>query len=197
MKKLLQLTTAFTLLLAVVSLQPAHGQINYGVKGGVNFANVGGDDMGDTDMRTGFHVGGFLELSLLGIAAVEGGVYYSQKGYQVTEEFAGMTFEGENISSYIDIPVVAKFGPIPFVHFYAGPQASILLDNTVKANGESESSTEGMRDLDLALVLGAGVNLPVGLSASLGYDLGVTSLDEDGDFKAYNRVLKLTVGYRF
>ncbi len=197
MKKTIRLFTVLAVIAGLTMFQTAQSQINYGLKGGLNFATVAGDDVEDVDMRTGFHVGGFLELSLLGLAAVEGGVYFSQKGFQMSESFMGMTFEVENISTYIDIPVVAKFGPIPLIHFYAGPQASLLLNNTVKVDDESESDTEGLRPMDLALVVGAGINLPMGLRASIGYDFGLTTLDEDGDFKAYNRVLKFTVGYKF
>lgn len=190
MKKTLQFFAAITLMVCFAAIQPAQAQINYGLKGGLNFANMGGDDVEDSEMRTGFHVGGFLELSLLGIVATEGGLYYSTKGYS----FDDFDF----ISSYIDIPVVAKFSPLPLVHFYAGPQFSILLDSKSEFDGEEvDSGTDGLRDLDLALVLGAGINLPGGLRASLGYDFGLTSLDEDGDLKEYNRVIKLSVGYRF
>lgn len=197
MKNTFKWVMVFAVIMAITSFQTSHAQINYGLKGGLNFANVGGDDVEDAEMRVGFHVGGFLDISLAGLVAVETGLYYSQKGYQYNESFMGVSFEFENVSSYLDIPVVMKVSPLPLIHFYAGPQASILLDNTYKFNGESESDTEGMRDLDLALVIGAGVNVPGGLRASIGYDIGLTTLDEDGDFKAYNRVIKLTVGYRF
>ncbi len=194
MKKTIQLITALALLVSLTAIQPAQAQINYGIKGGLNLANWGGEDVEDTEMRTGFHLGGFLELSLLGIVAVEGGAYFSQKGYQYD---LGNDIAMENISTYIDVPVVAKFSPLPLIHFYAGPQASFLLNNTVKMNGESDSGTEGFSPVDLALVLGAGVNVPGGLRVTAGYDFGLTTLDEDGDFKAYNRVIKLTVGYKF
>ncbi|MFW6224539.1 MAG: porin family protein, partial [Bacteroidota bacterium] len=134
MKKMIQLITALALLFSISVIQPAQSQINYGIKGGLNLANLGGEDVEDTDMRTGFHLGGFLELSLLGIVAVEGGAYFSQKGYQSDD---GNEVVFKNISTYIDVPVVAKFSPLPLIHFYAGPQASFLLDNTVEFNGES------------------------------------------------------------
>lgn len=190
MKKTFQIFLVMALVTGFMTVHTAQSQINYGLKGGLNIANVGGSDIENTDPRTGFHVGGFLELSLLGIIAAEGGVYYSEKGYSLSDDI-------EAVSSYIDVPLVAKFGPIPFIHFFAGPQFSFLLDNKMKIGDKEDSATDGMREMDIAAVLGAGVNIPGGLRASIGYDIGLTSLDEDGDINIFNRVLKITVGYRF
>ncbi len=200
MKKITGIFLAILLLVSVSGLQAQ--SLDFGVKGGLNFANLGGEDVEDTDMRIGFHIGGFANFSILGLVQIEPGIYYSTKGYQVEESFNGEgTLEFINTISYLDIPLLAKFSPAPIFNVFIGPQPSILLDNkyTMKFNGEeeTESDTEGMRSFDLALVLGAGVDLPMGLTASLGYDLGLLSIDEDGDFKGYNRVIKFSVGYKF
>jgi hypothetical protein len=167
--------------------------VSYGLKGGLNIANIGGSDAGDAGPSNGFHVGGFLGLSLLGIVAAEGGVYFSQKGYMVS---------GDNISdlqvslNYIDIPVVVKFSPLPLVHFFAGPQVSYFLSGKSEQDG-AESDIDNLRQLDMAIVAGVGMNLPMGLRLSAGYDYGFTTLLEENPRDMYNRVIKLTVGYKF
>ncbi len=190
MKMTIRLITAIALLAGLTALQPLQAQISYGIKGGLNIANIGGADAPDSDPRTGFHVGGFLGISFLGIVAAEGGVYYSQKGYVMATEGGP-----ELIYNYIDIPVVVKFSPLPLFHFYAGPQASLFLNGSMK-DTDFDFDAENFTSPDFAVVLGAGVNVPGGLRLSVGYDLGVTPINVD-EKKVYNRVLKLTIGYKF
>ncbi len=181
-------TVIVALIMSTLFTHQAQSQfISYGIKGGLNLANIGGSDAGDTESRQGFHVGGFLGVSLLGIVAAEGGAYYSQKGYIHTN--TGV----EVVSSYVDVPVVVKFSPLPLFHFFAGPQASFLIDNKVG----DVSFVDGLREVDMAVVVGAGMNIPMGIRVSVGYDYGFTSLDESDEFEAYNRVLKFTLGYKF
>lgn len=188
MKNKYFLSVIAALIMSTIFAHQAQSQfVSYGIKGGLNMANIAGNDAGDTEPRNGFHVGGFLGISLLGIVAAEGGAYYSQKGY-----ITSLT-ETEVISSYIDVPVVVKFSPLPLFHFFAGPQASFLIDNKIG----DVSNVEGMRTVDMALVVGAGINIPMGIRLSAGYDYGFTSLDETDTFEVYNRVIKFTVGYKF
>ncbi len=212
MKKFFQLSVALIAVFAFTCAQPAHSQLNFGLKGGLSLANIGGDDAEDTDMRSGIHAGPFLEISLLGLISMETGAYFSQKGYstEFEEGIDDFTFRyEENVRfTYLDIPAVVKFSPLPLLHFYAGPQLSFLIDNEFEEtitgpDGESItttiSDTDLQRSTDLAVVLGAGINLPIGLTASIGYDVGLLSaFDLNGnDVKIYNRVIKFSVGYRF
>ncbi|MGC9336554.1 MAG: hypothetical protein ACP5EQ_00365 [Candidatus Cloacimonadia bacterium] len=51
------------IMIAVVfcaSLATAQGITGYGSKGGLNIANLTGDDVDDTDPRMGLAIGGFL-----------------------------------------------------------------------------------------------------------------------------------------
>ena len=201
MKKITGILFAFLLLVSVSGVQAQ--SLDFGIKGGLSFATHRGDDVvEDPDMIVGFHIGGFANFSILDLVQFEPGIYYSIKG--ATQETvlpnAG-TRELTMRTSFLDIPLLAKFSPAPIINVFIGPQPSILLNNkfTIKLNGEeeTESDTEGLRSFDLALVLGAGVDLPMGLTASIGYDLGLLTIDEDGDIKGYNRVFKISVGYRF
>jgi hypothetical protein len=190
MKKTIQITTIIGMLLITLFFQQAHGQfLSYGVKAGLNYANVGGADAPETNPRNGFHVGGFLGVSLLGIVAAETGAYISQKGYILVNDDATKV-----VSSYVDVPLVVKFSPLPLFHIFAGPQASFLMRNKV---GSADASTDGMRKMDLAGVVGIGINIPMGIRISAGYDYGFKSLTENDDNKVYNRVIKFTVGYKF
>lgn len=192
MKKSMQIMMVLMLVSSLLFTQYAQSQISYGVKGGLNLATVGGSDVRDVEPRVGFHVGGFLGFSLLGLAAFEGGVYFSQKGNAET----GLV-DIEVISNYIDVPIVAKLSFLPFTHIYAGPQFSFLLDSKVSTPDGDVDITDLTNQSDVAAVIGIGMNLPMGLRLSAGYDFGLVSVDAVNDSKVYNRVIKLTVGYKF
>ncbi|MFW5700039.1 MAG: porin family protein [Bacteroidota bacterium] len=191
MKALFRFTAIAALILIVAIFQPAHAQfLSYGVKGGLNLANIGGADAPESEARTGFHVGGFLGLSVLGIVAVEGGVYYSQKGYT---NLAGDT-PRDFVFNYIDVPLVAKFSPLPLIHLFAGPQLSYFLDGNIK-DTDNDFNKENYTRPDMAVVVGAGMNIPGGLRISVGYDYGLTPINVD-EKEIHNRVIKLSIGFK-
>jgi hypothetical protein len=185
-----------TLLLfaAVLFTKSTHAQvIYYGIRAGANFSDIGGSDTGDTQRRKGLHAGGFAGLSLLGIGGAETGAYYSQKGF-VTHYNSN---KSETITSYVDVPLVIRFNIFPFTHLFAGPQASFLLDSRQKTVAGTHNSTEGMRKMDFAGVIGVGLNLPGGVRISTSYDHGIRTIYQINDLKVYNRVVKISAGYKF
>ena len=174
-----------------------------GIVGGVNFATIYGKDVEeDLDLKTGIHLGVIYDIPMGRILGFKTGLQYSTKGYGYSghDSWMGGDYELQVTSSYIDIPLLLRLSVLPLIDLYAGPQASYLLDNkyTFKAGGqeESESDTEGMTKLDMALTLGAAFRSSKGLSAGLFLDTGLSPLDEDGDWKAFNAVLKLSLFYR-
>jgi hypothetical protein len=198
MKKTFPWIVLLFLAVALLKVQPAQAQFHYGIKAGLNFANIGGHDNYDTEMRLGFHAGPFLAVPLTDVIALETGLYYSGKGYVIRDFFDGDRYDAYRYMVYLDIPAVAKYSVLPLVHVYIGPQASVLLDSFVKLDNESrEQWGEDLRSLDLGLVLGAGITIPEGFTASFGFDLGLSPLFDHGNNKMYNRVLKFSVGYGF
>ena len=177
--------------------------IKFGVKAGADFSNWGGDDVDNLDlnMNYGYHVGGFAEIPLTRTFNLESGLYLSRKGFRAEEEMLGVEFDVINTSTYLDLPVLAKYAVTRNYSLMAGPQLSYLVDNkvTLKAAGEKESdnSVQGFNRFDLGLVAGMGYQFNNGLLLSANYDFGLTTLDDETNLKAFNRVIKASVGYRF
>jgi hypothetical protein len=196
------------ILFAIYSISNSNaGLINYGVKGGVNFSNlIGSDWMVASYYKTSFHGGMFLDVSLMGIVGVETGVYYSRKGYvDITKSDVGGVLETVQESdysyNYIDIPVLLRVKPIPFISLFAGPQASIYLNNSYKVIDQDGNVTKGkdeeaMSNPDFAIVIGTHTNLPFGAFFSASYDISLLPY-KPNDKNIYNSVIKISVGYRF
>lgn len=225
MKKILLITFAF-LSIGIAGVT-AQDKPSFGIRAGANFANWRGelyDGFGDllertggleSEGRTGFHAGFYTQIPVSERFLVESGVYYSTKGVKISQNFLDDTMVGgllnvkasvANESHYIDVPVYGKFYLTDGFHIYGGPQVSYLLKNQVRMEagllgfslGQNVEVDPGLRKWDFALGAGLGYDFANGLNITAGYDHGLTSLDEGrGDFEAYNKAIKLSVGFTF
>lgn len=205
-----RLTTAALSIFMIVSYGLIHqvnaqSPIDFGVKGGVNIANLSSDD--DLDSRTGIHAGLVLDFSLpLLPIGVESGIYYTQKGAEFTEE--GITVTGK--LDYIEVPVLAKISlgpPGPFSpHVVVGPYAAFNTKAEFEASSGSASLSEDFSDqtsdLDFGAIAGVGADFNLGLTklnVSARYSYGFSNIN-DSDFEVdeeNNRVFMISAGIMF
>lgn len=200
MRKLPIILTTLFLLAVFAKTAEAQSPVDFGIKGGINLANL---SEGDADVRTGFTGGLVIELGLpLMPLGVETGLYYSQKGS--SNEANGGT---ETLKlDYLEVPVLAKFslgppGPIS-PSFVIGPYAGYLLNSEFEGENEFGSGTINLDDdtetVDFGLIAGVGVDFNLGLTkvnVQTRYGYGLVDAFEDEDSK--NRVLSITAGIMF
>jgi len=188
--------------------------LKFGPVAGLNFSKYSGEDVEDASLKTGFQVGlaGEFKLSAFG---VESGIYYTSKGSKSIDEgeipLIGTPYSStvSNTTSYIEIPVLAKIhGPLG-LNIFAGPQASFLLANKTytkytlgnTTTEDEKSSTDGFNTFDASLVVGLGIDLPMGLTARASYDWGFmpvyNSSEEGDDLKVHNATIKISLGLMF
>jgi len=192
--------------------------ITYGVKAGLTVSDWRGDASNgitqlvdltgvvSTRSNIGFHVGGFAVIPLQSGFSLEPGIVYSQKGMQLTETLVDVILPIEAKASvkshYIDLPVVAKYQAANGFQVFAGPQVSYLVANRLKTKAgifglnvqENFKIDAGFRKVDVALTGGLGYQFANGTNISASYEHGLSSIDENGFFDAYNRAFKATVG---
>lgn len=175
---------------------PASDQVaSFGIRGGVNFFNWGGDDASNNDYtnRAGFHAGIYGNMFVTDRFAIEPGAYYSVKGTE-----ADNIVNSRAILNYIDVPILLRFYATDGLNIFAGPQGSILLKSTLEGDAFGQTftfDTDDINDLDAGLVFGIGYNLPIGLNIQGSYDLGLTPVFKDGDADVYNRGFKISLGF--
>ncbi|OAB78166.1 porin family protein [Cochleicola gelatinilyticus] len=196
-----------------VSTTFAQADFRMGAKAGVNFAKLTGDDVEDADGRTGFHVGGLVEIPVTEKFSIQPEVLYSQQGLQRKDEFAGTTVESKLILDYINIPVMAKFYVTDEFSLEGGPQfgfrAKSEFETNIDEDGNEGETTIDLKDdfssFDLGAGIGAAYRLPMGVFFQARYVLGLSNVNdagndsEDGIFEddLTNSVLSLSVGYKF
>jgi hypothetical protein len=163
-----------------------------GLKAGVNFANVVGDDIDGVESKTGFAGGLFFMYQFNKLFAIQPEAYYTMKGATNKETFGGETAELTLSLDYIEIPILFKViipienSPIrPSV--FVGPY--VAFNTTAKQKlefmGDSEEADiEEVNSTDFGLVFGAGLGFPVGqneVGVDFRYGLGLTTLDDSGE----------------
>ncbi len=196
------------LLIVIISLLSFGGTqaqefFNFGVKGGVNFATLTGDDADELDakMKTGFHLGVLAEIMISDKFGIQPEVLYSSQGAKsdasVFEEFGDVDVTLK--LDYVAVPVMLKYFVSPGFSLEAGPQFSFLSKSEIEAEFGGETETEDLKDdtesFDLGAALGVGYGLPQGFLVQARYVMGFSDVYTDADAK--NSVIQLSVGWKF
>lgn len=203
----------------------AQSSPSFGIKAGLVNATISGDAANSLSSaidftngaikqsgRTGFYTGVNVSLPLSNTVSIEPGIYYAQKGYELKGELGikGADFIGANAKArltthYIDIPVLVKanFGGL---EVFAGPQVSYLANADLRTTAgllgfnllnRSTEVTDQFNKLDAGLTGGIGYRFGKGVSINASYDHGLSRIDAGKSMNAYNRAVKVGIGYAF
>jgi hypothetical protein len=214
------------IIFSVTMINVIHAQVSYGIRTGVNFAKWQGEDLQiiedlvdktegylETRGKTGWHLGGYVNIPINKTFSFEPGLAYSKKGYSLMGDFQipvlkslGLNAGARVQSHYIDMPLVLKANVVKGLNIYAGPQVSLLVRSTLNAKlgvlgisifNRGIGITERFNKADLGLTGGIGYQFNNGINIQAGYDHGLTTLDKNNNYAAYNRVVKVSVGFSF
>lgn len=134
-------------------------QIKFGIKAGINLADMNGrvDGIKDSDTKTklGFNLGGVLNYSFTDILSLETGLILDSKGYEYrfdsNGDFSSKADYGKLVTSiyYLDVPINLKvrydLGNIKVFGRF-GPYIGFALSGKIKATGDLKND---MKDLGL------------------------------------------------
>ena len=208
MKKLFFITAITIMSISATKAQ----EIRLGAKAGVNFSNFGGD-VEDSDMRTGFHIGGLVEIPFNERFSIQPEVLYTAQGAEFNESgsFGGVPYN-YNVTTkldYIQLPVMAKVYVVEGLALEAGPQVAFLVSDKYEFDGDLgpfDDEGEGNLDendlssIDVSLGAGASYRLPMGLFFGARYNFGLGNVNDAADrddYKIHNNVIQLSAGFSF
>ncbi|MCB0804228.1 MAG: PorT family protein [Bacteroidales bacterium] len=216
MKKL-TIIALFVSTLVFVSNVHAQDEGRFGVKAGLNLANMSIGDDADNSMRTGLHAGFMAKVPLTEKVALQPELIYSRKGTDIKydADFLGIDLaEGEtNVRfDYIDIPIYLVFNPVENFNVHAGPYLGLLLGAQVDTQAEILEGIDinDEDDIDIDHFNSTEFGLSGGIAfefdrVSLGvnYNWGLSQIAKDDDVSetligdAKNRVLQVYLGFLF
>lgn len=172
-------------------------KLKAGLKAGLNFpsaSSFGLDDLNvgnANDKSSGYHVGVFASFKLAALAVQPEALYSFTRFTTVNSDNLDLT--------YINIPVMVKFYPLPVVglNIQAGPQFGLLAGSVGRIN--SQNASETLKDSDLSIAVGAGFDAPFGLDIHARYVIGVSDNNDVASINESirNTTFQISVGYAF
>lgn len=192
--------------LFIATAANAQDGIKFGVKGGLNIANIIKDDGNndfDTESKLGFNAGLTVEIPLIAGLAFTPEVLYAQKGYKQTSSFGEFT----RTTSFIDVPILASFRLGSSFNIVAGPQVSFLLSTKNKFEndfGSVEQTIDEESDRFKKSLVGGVVGFRYDINPKFDihgrYALDFQKNNEDGSSNTpefRNQVFSVGVGVKF
>lgn len=161
-------------------------KVAYGLKAGVNFAELFGEDaIPESDRKVGYSLGAYASYKITKDLKIQPEIIWSLQG-EVSEK------KGRYDISYINIPIMFKWVNQKF-YTELGPQLGLQTINSSKSVPD-EIRLEDFETFDLSINAGIGYQVYDDWSIGLRYSQGLTNLVEDRDLK--NSVIYVGIAYR-
>ena len=178
--------------------------IKYGAKGGLNLANIVGDDAGDANNYVGFNVGFFVEIPVTDKLIFQPEILYSAQGSKSDGIIDGYNVDATLKFNYINVPLMFKYQVANKFSLEAGPYIGFLTSAKLKFDVEGlGSDTVDMKDDVKSTDFGIGVGMNYEFSdvifANARYQGGLTEIgdSEAGGNSVKNSVFQIGLGFRF
>jgi hypothetical protein len=191
----------FLALMATVFTTCLHAQKpkpEFGIKAGLNMANIYGDNGESYDMRIGFHGGIFAEFYLSERLGLQPELQYSMQGSKAKVEGFDATLKLD----YINLPVLLKiyFGSKRAFSLDAGLQFGTLVSSKYSVSVGDASVSASDSDIvdnkfDAGIAIGVSYKFAERFHAGFRVNTSVTKLFDD--FSDRNGVGQLFLGFRF
>ena len=184
------------LILTIASAAPALAQMSYGVKAGINYADVSFDGDVASSGRVGLLAGGFVTLPLRGWLAAQAEVIYTVKGTSV--DIADI--ETDFIVDYVEVPLLARISFRRNMYVAGGPSMAFRV--RARSRTDFGGSTEeidvkdDVESFDLGIVGAVGIEFGKWVFDGR-YTHGLSDLDPSEDAKTRNRAFSFSAGIKF
>lgn len=198
MKKIMLIVAVALTCSAGAIAQPS---LHLGIKGGANMTKIDGKQYSD-GFRFNYYIGPYLQLNLTKGFGIQPEVLFTQSSSRTGSQFSdvyeefGSEFNNHEIKlNYLTIPVLANIHLSNALILQLGPQYSILMNSheSLVQNGK-----DAFKNGDLSGVGGLWLNLPLGLSISGRYVIGLSNIKDASDEAKWNsEAIQLGVGFRF
>jgi hypothetical protein len=191
MKKL----TLFAIAALITTI--AGAQIQFGLKAGLNLANISvspSEDGSSFKMKPNLNAGGLVYVPLFGHFGLQPEIMYSAQGTKISAEGTSINYN----LNYVNVPVLFKYKDASGFFAELGPQISVLVAGKAKANGQSQDIKNEFKSTDISGAFGIGYLSSLNLGIDARYNLGLTNIIKDADGNsAKNGVFQVGVFYMF
>jgi len=188
MKKFLLITTSFCIICSIQAQHP-----HWGIKGGINVANIDVQQGSDLDAKIGIHLGGLAHIHLSEHFALQPELMYSNQG---AEQISGST-EYKMKLHYVNVPVLLQFMTGSGFRLQTGPQVGVLVSAKSKVNDTETDVDDSYKTPDFSWAFGASYVTRKGLGFDARYNLGLSNINDIRGNKYKNRVFQFGLFYQW
>ncbi len=183
--------------------------IDFGIRAGMNSANVGGDErFDDTESRLCWHFGGLMQYHLNEMFILQPEILFSQKGTEFDVIYDdGDVYSYKNTFDYLEIPILVKY-KYPFQSVEVQPYIGMTLSFLFGAEGNLDASEDGlaysesidiekyMNNNDFGINIGLDANIAKKFLVGLRYNHGQSKIWDDDDMPDHkNQTWMINLGY--
>tara|TARA_Y100001968_G_C19198754_1_gene638878 strand:- start:247 stop:870 length:624 start_codon:yes stop_codon:yes gene_type:complete len=184
--------------------------VEFGVKGGLNFSSINVDPQGDLpnpDGRIGFHLGGVANFGLSEKLDVQAELLLNTLGAKFEE-----ADEIERVKlTYLSLLGALKYNIDDNLNIVLGPQINLLTGGEFEEEDKIENSKESLdannfyKGTDFSLALGVGYKFDENIELGARYNIGLTDNNDDAIEEGFfdsnqalkNRFLQLSAIFYF
>lgn len=157
---------------------------SFGIKAGINMANISGNIESEWDINTeskfGFHAGFIMDVAVSEKFSVQPELLYTAQGAKFNDEGS----EGKFIHNFISLPITAKYYIIDDLALETGPQLNYLIKAKLEESmdvgwdsGDLEVDlTKQAPSISVGLNFGASYEINNKFIIGARYSLGLTNL---------------------
>ena len=183
---------ALSLGVFIASAQSRYPQAEFGIKGGLDIANVNVEGSNNPDTKASGYFGIFAHVHLSRQFAFQPELLFSGQGYK-------QTIAGTDINTslnYITIPILGQLMLGDGFRIETGPQPGLLVSAHDKANGNSQNVKSDYKGADLSWVFGLGYVGRMGFGVDARYNLGISNINDASSENVHNSVFAVGVFYQ-
>jgi hypothetical protein len=159
---------------------------NFGIKGGLNYYTLIGDNTSGVDSKLGAHFGIISHIHLANQWALQPELIFSMQG----AEFGNAKLN----LNYVNVPLLFQYMFDNGFRIQAGPQVGFLLS----AKLEDEDVKDLFKTIDFGAAVGASyVHTPSGFGVDLRYNIGLSNINDGGPGDTQNKGIQFGVFYLF
>lgn len=205
----------FLLLIIFGNTQKVNAQIQYGLKGGLNYVNneiinTPYEINDNSKYRLAYHVGAFAKIELSKKISFKPELLFSSKGYEISAiENVQPSGDGNLHLNYINLPLLIGYEFFDKMAINVGPELGYLLSAKAKYDSKTIDLEEAWDNkFDFGISTGINYHLDENIALEIRYTHGLSSVikdimyvNEDGEYldsdeKFQNRTFQFSVSYR-
>ena len=192
----------FAILLLTICMSKASAQLQLGVKGGYNLANIPYSlSYATQKYLSGFNAGVIAALPVSSHLKLQAEIVYSVQGSKETLHATPGDQDITSRNNYLNIPVLFVYRDQSGFFIETGPQLGIFLNGKTIYGGAGEvNATIYIQPGDFAWVVGLGYMIQkINLGIDVRYNIGFTNINTDDapGTAQFNRVFQFGLFYLF